>query len=181
MSASGYANGVGANANWQQTGFPGEIGSAGKVQSGGGGYYSILDMTRAAVNPARTPSAAWPDGYLGTINSRRSDRLLRNVQSRLTQRSYQRGVHVGERIDPVSYMWNDIIDPEAGIRAEAKGLKWTAQGDTAQNIINHMGKNHLLSPDQLKDVANGVGLSTPNNQIDPVRSAKQQRLLPAWR
>lgn len=78
-------------------------------------------------------------------------------------------------------MWNDIIDPEAGIRAEAKGQKWTAQGDTAQNIINHMGKNHLLSPDQLKDVANGVGLSTPNNQIDPVRSAKQQRLLPAWR
>lgn len=60
MSASGYANGVGANANWQQTGFPGEIGSAGKVQSGGGGYYSILDMKRAASNTGRTPYAEYP-------------------------------------------------------------------------------------------------------------------------
>jgi len=137
-------------------------------------------MKRAAADPAKVPYAEYPDGYLGNVSSRREDRLLRNVQSRLTQRSYQRGVHKGERIDPQDYYWNDVIDPQAGLRAEARGLKWTAVGATPEQQINHMGKNHLLSPAQVAQVANGVGLETPQ-QIDPVRSARMQRLLPSWR
>ena len=39
------------------------------------------------------PGAAYPDGYLGTITDRQQDKLLGAVQSRLTDRSYQRGVH----------------------------------------------------------------------------------------
>lgn len=171
-------SGVG-NSNWQFLAVNGQPQSGGTVQSGGGGYYSILDMKRSAADPAKVPYAEYPDGYLGNVNSRREDRLLTHIQTRLTQRSYQRGVHKGERVDPQDYYWNDAIDPEAGLRAQARGERWTAQG-TKSEQINHLGKDHLLSPEQMADVANGLGLKAPN-QIDPIRSARMSRLLPSWR
>jgi len=142
------------------------------------GFTSLLDMRRSAAGAGRTPYADYPDGYLGNISSRREDRLLQHVQTRLTQRSYQRGVHKGDRIDPQDYYWNDVVDPEAGIRAQARGQRWTAQGTPAEQI-NHMGKNHLLSPDQVARTAAQVGVRT--QEIDPLRSAKMSRLLPSWR
>lgn len=177
MGPGGMAVG---NSNWQYLAVNGMPQPGGNVTSGGGGYYSVLDMRRAAAGPGRTPYAEYPDGYLGNVNSRRSDRLLQNIQSRLTQRSYQRGIHKGERIDPQDYYWNDIVNPQAGIIAESRGQRWTAKGETPENIINHLGKNHLLTPQELADVANGLGLKA-NNEIDPVRSAKMQRLLPSWK
>lgn len=143
------------------------------------GFTSLLDMRRSAAGPGRVPYAEYPDGYLGNVNSRRDDRLLAHVQTRLTQRSYQRGVHKGDRIDPQDYYWNDAVDPEAGIRAQARGQKWTALGTPAEQI-NHLGKNHLLTPEQLDRTANGVGVRPPQ-EIDPIRSAKMSRLLPSWR
>lgn len=146
---------------------------------GGSGFHSLLDMRRSAAGGGRVPYADYPDGYLGNVKSRREDRLLGHIQNRLTQRSYQRGVHKGERIDPQDYYWNDVVDPEAGIRAQMVGQRWTAQG-TAQEQINHMGKNHLLAPEKLDQMAQSVGVSTPS-QIDPVRSQRMGRLLPSWR
>lgn len=171
--------GVG-NSNWQYLSVAGQPQSGGTVQGGGGGFHSDLDVRRSAGDPSRVPSAEYPDGYLGNVNSRREDRLLTHIQTRLTQRSYQRGVHKGERLDPQDYYWNDVIDPEAGIRAQARGQRWNAAGSTPEQQINHMGKNHLLSPDEMNRVANGVGLTAPS-QIDPVRSQRMQRLLPKWR
>jgi hypothetical protein len=135
-------------------------------------------MRRSAASTGRTPYAEYPDGYLGNVSSRREDRLLQHVQTRLTQRSYQRGVHKGDRIDPQDYYWNDVVDPEAGLRAQAMGQRWTAQGTPAEQI-NHMGKNHLLNPDQVAAVGAQVGVRT--QEIDPIRSAKMSRLLPSWR
>src|SRR5213592_3951690 len=137
------------------------------------GFTSLLDMRRSAAGPGRTPYADYPDGYLGNVNSRRDDRLLAHVQTRLTQRSYQRGIHKGDRIDPQDYYWNDVVDPEAGIRAQARGQRWTAQGTPAEQI-NHMGKNHLLTPEQLDRTAAQVGVRAPQ-EIDPIRSAKMSR------
>lgn len=165
------SNAVGNN-NW---GYTGQV-----AQSNGGGYYSVLDMRRAAQGPGRVPYAEYPDGYLGNSNSRQQDKLLNTMQGRLTERSYQRGVHKGDRIDPQDYHWNDAIDPQAGIRAEARGLKWTALGETPKQLV-HYGKSDLLSPQQLADVANGLGLNSGANVLDPVRSAKFQSLLPTWR
>ena len=87
------------------------------VHGGGGGrtlagYRDILDARRSVATP-RTPNAEYPDGYLGNVNSRREDRLLQAVQSRLTQRNYQRGVHKGEKLDTSDYFWPDDFNPQS--------------------------------------------------------------------
>lgn len=160
------------NTNWA---FTGQV-----VQSNGGGYYSVLDMKRAATGPGRVPYAEYPDGYLGSANGRQQDKLLDTMQGRLTDRSYQRGVHKGDRIDPQDYRWTKDFNPQSGLQAEAQGLKWTALGTTPQQLV-HYGKSDLLSPQQLADVANGLGLNSGADVIDPIRSAKMRSLLPSWR
>jgi hypothetical protein len=94
-------------------GAPGNANTAG----GGGGlgpfFRDALDAKRSMYN--QTPEASWPDGYLGTINTRRGDRLLDSLKNRQNQRSYQRGVHKGERIDPADYMWPQELQPTDGI------------------------------------------------------------------
>lgn len=175
--------------NWQYLSPYGVPQSGSPVTGGGGtptrsvewpltGMRDIIDARRAAVG--RTPSAEYPDGYLGNVRSRRDDRLLKNVQSRLTQRSYQRGVHKGERIDPSDYFWTTDVNPDVGLQTEARGLKWT-QSLAPEDHINHLGKNHLLTPEQYSRVLNSVGLQDPNKQVDPIVQSKMQRLLPAWK
>jgi hypothetical protein len=144
------------------------------------GYRNMLDMTRSAVNPSRMPQAEYPDGYLGSVNSRRGDRLLKDVQSRLTQRSYQRGVHKGERIDPVDYRWRDGVSPTAGLEAQARGERFTQAG-TPEEQINHMGKNHLLPPAEYAKVVERVGLPNPDRGMTPMRQAAVARLRPTWK
>lgn len=78
---------------------------------------SVLDGRRMMYN--RTPNAEYPDGYLGTITDRRSDRVLDSLKARVNQRSYQRGVHLGERIDPGDYLWPDEQQPLRGVIQEA--------------------------------------------------------------
>lgn len=187
-----------SNNQWQYLA-PMGVGQPGTVnQAGGGGqsstlsgYRSIQDARRAAAIPGRTPQAEYPDGYLGNVNSRRGDKLLGHIQSRLTQRSYQRGVHKGDRIDPQDYFWNDQVNPQAGIEAEAQVIstgpgqpirtrKWTQLGSTPVDQINHMGKNHMLAPQDFDKVADSVGLQSPQ-ELDPIRSAKLARLLPTWK
>lgn len=168
-------------AGLQQPGTTHTVGGGG---SPGGtslsGYRSIQDARRAAAIPGRTPQAEWPDGYLGNVNDRQQDKLLGHIQSRLTQRSYQRGVHKGERVDPQDYYWNDQVNPQAGIVAEARGQRWTQVGSTPMDQINHMGKNHMLAPQDFDKIADSVGLQSPT-EIDPIRSAKLARLLPSWK
>lgn len=156
-------------ANWLNEGGQGQAAA---------GYRNMLDMTRAAANPARMPQAEYPDGYLGNVNSRRGDRLLKDVQSRLTQRSYQRGVHKGERIDPIDYRWRDGVSPTAGLEAQARGERFTQKG-TPEEQINHMGKNHALTPEQYSQVVNQVGLTDPHG-MTPMRQAALSRLRPTW-
>lgn len=78
---------------------------------------SVLDGRRMMYN--RSPNAEYPDGYLGTITSRRGDRMLDSLKARVNQRSYQRGVHAGERIDPGDYLWPEETPPLAGIERQA--------------------------------------------------------------
>jgi hypothetical protein len=83
---------------------------------------STLDARRMMYN--RTPNSEYPAGYLGTITSRRGDRMLDSLKARVNQRSYQRGVHAGERIDPGDYLYPDGMDPLDGIiRQATTGLR----------------------------------------------------------
>jgi len=88
-------------------------------------------------------------------------------------------VHKGDRINPQDYYWDDTVNPQAGLEAEAKGLRWTQSGTPAEQI-NHLGKNHLLEPADFDKLAKSVGVSAPK-EIDPVRSARMTRLLPTWK
>lgn len=78
---------------------------------------SVLDARR--MMQRRTPNSEYPSGYLGTITDRRSDRMFDSLQSRINQRSYQRGVHLGERIDPGDYLFPDEQNPLRGIQRQA--------------------------------------------------------------
>lgn len=165
----------------------GQPGSVVRANGGGGhqvvGYRNVLDARRSVGDPnARTPSAAYPDGYLGTINGRRDDRLLKSVQSRLTQRSYQRGVHKGERVDPGDYRWTAEVNPMAGLEAQARGERWAPSGSPTERLA-HMGKVNALSPDEMLALAQQVGVD-PNNQtqiVNAQRKMAMRGMLPSWK
>lgn len=83
---------------------------------------SAMDFARIGVG--RAPQAEYPDGYLGTIRSRRddkgkpyaiSDTVLDSLKNRQNQRAYQRGVHKGERIDAAQYMWPENLEPDRSL------------------------------------------------------------------
>lgn len=138
--------------------------------NGGGGYgtpvsRSTLDAARMGVG--RTPEAEYPDGYLGTIRSRRDDRMLDSLKNRQNQRSYQRGVHKGERIDPGDYFYPQGLDPERGLRAEARGKK--------QGPLLGLAPAPLLVNDGKANIPNDVP-----GTIDPKRASQLRHLRPAW-
>ena len=76
----------------------------------------------------RTPEAQYPDGYLGTINTRRGDRLMDNLKARQQNRPNSRGIHKGERIDATDYQWTAEFNLMSGLEAEAHGIKFVSPG-----------------------------------------------------
>lgn len=144
------------------------------------GYRDILDARRSVATP-RTPDAEYPDGYLGNVASRREDRLLSAVKSRLTERSYQRGVHKGEKIPAGDYMWPDNFNPMSALEAQARGTKrWGPVGSLPVEQINHMGKNHMLAPEDLNQVAARHNVNIPE-PVTAQRAAQLQGLRPTWK
>lgn len=120
----------GTHQNTQSLGASGLYGTY--TNYGGGGVpvaRSELDYLRMGVG--REPQAEYPNGYLGTIRSRRDDRGRLNSASeevlegvkRLNQRSYQRGVHRGERIDPSDYYLPKELSMDRGIRRQMAAAK----------------------------------------------------------
>lgn len=122
-----------------------------------------LDAMRAA----RIPTAQYPSGYLGTIQTRRQDRIAA-PQSRVTQRSYQRGIHVGARVDPQSYFWTEDVNPTAALEAEAQGQKWTATGSYVETHLTNRGKP-------------GPTVRGSFSLVDPYKQEAYKRLAPGWR
>ncbi len=170
-------------SDWQNLSPMGAPQPGAPIHGGGGGktltgYRDILDARRSASAP-RTPNAEYPDGYLGQVNSRREDRLLNAVQSRLTARNYQRGVHKGEKIDNQDYFWTPEFNDMSGLEAQARGEKWHPVGSTAAEQINHMGKNHLLTPQQMSQAAAQYNVKEIL-PVDPIRQRNMVSMLPTW-
>ena len=157
------------------------------VQQGGGGrtdlvgYRSILDARRSMGSAPFTPDAAYPDGYLGNITSRGQDKLLNKVKNRLNQRSYQRGVHKGERIEPSDYAWTTDVNPQAGLDTEATGHRWAPKGNLVERLA-HNGTADVLSPQEMAKIAPQYGLAYKPNRdvINPARSERMSHYLPSW-
>lgn len=116
----------------------------------------------------RTPEAAYPDGYLGTIRSRRDDKILASVKDATGRRSYERGVHKGERINQDDYHWIPEWNPMTGLRNEAMGLRTAPAGD--HFVTPHLTKMGKM-PQQIDQVL----------PLDPDRVRHLQRLAPPWR
>jgi hypothetical protein len=76
----------------------------------------------------RTPEAQYPDGYLGTIRTRREDRLLDGLKARQTNRPYTRGIHKGERIDHRDYFWPDEFNLWTGLETQMAGVRFAPPG-----------------------------------------------------
>ena len=150
-------------------GAPGNANTAG----GGGGigpyFRDAMDARRSAYN--RTPEAMYPDGYLGTINSRRGDRLLDNLKNRQNQRSYVRGVHKGERIDPADYYFPPPLQPDRGLERMAESVPFDTFFLTERNVPE-LSLLPEWSPgeESMWGATSGIG-----------RTTQLRRLMPAWR
>lgn len=112
----GDYNSFSPNQNWQSLGGQGFYGY--NNQGGQGIPVARGELDGLRIGTGRVPSAEYPDGYLGTIRSRRDDKLLDSLKSRVNQKAYQRGVHKGERIEPNSYLWSPDFSSELGIQRQ---------------------------------------------------------------
>jgi hypothetical protein len=154
----------GTFTTWQyQPPYGAEGGGNPTVLYGPGPFFrDMQDATRSAYN--RAPGADYPDGYLGTIHTRRGDRVLTDLKRRQNQKSYQRGVHKGERIDQSDYFWPGDLNWK-GIELEAQGRKFAPAGQ---------GTTVLQNDGKVSRAALGV-LS-----VDPKRSQQLTHLRPPW-
>lgn len=138
---AGPTNNFSPNQNWQSLGGNGFYGY--NNQGGQGIPVARGELDAIRIGTGRVPSAEYPDGYLGTIRSRRDDRLLDSIKSRIGQKSYQRGVHKGERIEPSQYFWPMEFNDQQGLKRQAK-----AKYDPASQMwmVPRSAPNWLLTP-----------------------------------
>jgi len=154
---------------------------------GGGGVpvaRSELDYLRLGVG--RAPQAEYPDGYLGTIRSRRddrgrdssaSDRVLNSLKVRIGQRSYQRGVHRGERIDVQDYYYPEGLENSRGIARQMKGKRVGNTIQTKRNVEDAM----IAPAPHLPNDGKANIRSTSPMALDKRRVDQVARMRPAWR
>lgn len=158
--------------NWAQTPFgsPFPQGNGGDLQPW---WRDALDFNRSMWR--KTPEAEYPDGYLGTFRSRRDDRLLDSLKNRVNQRSYQRGVHKGERIDQADYLWPAAWQPDRGLQMEAVGIR---QAPVAAVPDRQPPAGVAMYP---RGAASLATLNRTPRVIDPTRVQQLRRLMPNWR
>lgn len=140
---------------------------------------SVLDARRMMYN--RTPESEYPSGFLGTITDRRGDRVLDSLKARVNQRSYQRGVHLGERIDPGDYLWPEEYDPMDGLIREATtGLRYAPKLEFFQPTPSIEGKlaprgsESVLTIDQHR--ASQLAMLRPKANLPSRREANQRMI-----
>ena len=134
-------------------------------------------MEAARLAWRRTPDAQWPDGYLGTTTPRREDKIANAVWR--NQRSYNRGVHKGERIDMSDYLWPDEFNLGTAIEMQAEGeSKFVSEAYQTEPVM--LTNDGRPGP---RDVAGMMG--RPNTGVpvipDPQRAAQLKNMRPTWR
>lgn len=166
----------------------GAAGMSGTYTNYGGGGTPVarseLDFLRLGVG--RAPQAEYPDGYLGTIRSRRDDRgrpsstsdtVLNSLKVRVGQRSYQRGVHKGERIDSAGYYYPEGLENTRGIARQMKAAKDGNVYRSKRNVENAMAAPAPHLPNDGK--ANMR--STSPQALDTKRVDQMARMRPTWK
>jgi hypothetical protein len=176
-----------SHQNWQYLGASGYIGAY--TTTGGGGTpvvpRSSMDFLRMGIG--RAPQAEYPDGYLGTIRSRRddkgkpyavSDTVLDSLKARQNQRGYQRGVHKGERIDPGEYMWPDGLKPDRRLKVAPKLNE--DEGSLLMYVRRNAPRQELApAPHLVNDGKANVSANVPA-EFNPRTAAHFQHLKPRF-
>ena len=121
-----------------------------------------------------SPDTQHPDGYLGTqgASTRRQDKLLDSVH-RQNHRSYSRGVHKGERINPGDYVWPEEFNPSTGLQNQAMGIKSAPVGMEPKRLTNDGKAGPRGIP---------TNLDRPQAEIiDEQRRSMLKTLTPGWK
>jgi len=137
------------------------------AETGGPNPFYHDELDRMRMQWRSTPEAMYPDGYLGTINSRRQDRLMDGLKQRTASKPYTRGIHKGERRDPDDYIWPEEFNPFTGLKLQSQGIKYAPPGlglEIGEKLVNG-GKN----PDEWR-----------HGEDNPDRSAQLRKLAPPW-
>lgn len=135
-------------------------------------FRSAKDRQLAAFGAS--PDAQFPDGYIGTsgASTRRQDKLLDSVH-RQNHRSYSRGVHKGERVNPGDYVWPAEFNLMTGIEYEAAGVKFAPPGAQPVRLTNDGKAGPRGIP---------RGLEREDQEIiDMQRQSMMRTLLPRWK
>lgn len=173
-----------SHQNWQYLGGNGFVGSYTTTGGGGTPVTGRSDMDFLRMGVGRQPSAEYPDGYLGTIRSRRDDRgngtdtVLDSLKNRQNQRAYQRGVHKGERIDPGQYYWPQGLEAERRIMIKPK----IVDNDGVENmLVPRYSPTTIMAPPPslINDGKANISADQPID-INYVRNHNLAHLVPRW-
>jgi hypothetical protein len=173
----GDFNSFSPNQNWQSIGGQGFYGY--NNQGGYGVPVARSDLDAIRIGTGRVPSAEYPDGYLGTIRSRRDDKLLDSIKNNVNKKAYQRGVHKGERIEPSAYYWSPEFSAQSGLQRQMSAQYDPAAGvfriDRAAPEIRLTPAPHLVNDGKANTVADQPGT------INVRRANQLAYLKPVWR
>ena len=176
---AGGVNNFSPQQNWQSIGGNGLYGY--NNQGGAGTPVARDEMDASRIGVGRVPSAEYPDGYLGTIRSRRDDRLLDSIKNRVNQKAYQRGVHKGERIEPSMYFWPQGLSDMSGIERQMKAKFVNINGVNVYQTMRGAPEVSLLPAPHLVNDGKTNTIATEPAQINERRQAMLAYLKPAWR
>lgn len=185
MSVNNMSGSTGQNSQYLP---PMGIGQPGSVI---GGVQSLtfrdgLDAQRSGMSDF-VPSAEYPDGYLGTIQSRREDRFLDKLKEQVGAKSYTRGVHKGEKIDARDYFWPPEFDPQSGLQRQSMVVQNPVDGTWMSRRAAPIG---TVQEQMMADT--GRLPMTPQGRLRPppdvyqkaqtnIPGASLKSLAPSWR
>jgi hypothetical protein len=175
---AGANNNFSPSQNWQSLGGGGLNGY--NNQGGAGTPVARDTMDSLRIGVGRVPSAEYPDGYLGTIRSRRDDRLLDSIKNRVNQKAYQRGVHKGERIEPSMYYWPEQVNPMMGIERQMKATQVNINGGVVYQSIRSAPETSLTPAPHLVNDGKANTQANQPGTIDERRKAMMAYLKPVW-
>jgi hypothetical protein len=169
------------NQDWQSLGAGGLNGYNNQGDYGGPSVRSNLDFQRLGVG--RVPSAEYPDGYLGSLTTRRrDDRLLDSLKNNLNKKAYQRGVHKGERIEASQYYWPSELQPTRGISRQMKSKMDVSTGVVVYYSERNRPEVELTpAPHLVNDGKTNKRADEPGALYAKANNSRLINMRPAWR
>jgi hypothetical protein len=99
-----------------------------------------------------------------------------SLKSRVGQRSYQRGVHRGERIDPSDYYYPGGLEADRGIKRQMKAVK---DGNVMRVKRNTEATTIVPTPHLVNDGKANIKSTSPA-EINQRRVDQFARMRPQW-